>query len=116
MLHLTPALLEGAYELLRLTPPFRRWKLPHADDLEFRITNHVDRFGHYDDRNGRAIANIAVSARHIKTLKSLFELLAHEMVHLHLHRQGKKWDTHGRSFQRFADQVCRHHEFDRSEF
>lgn len=116
MLHLTPALLENSYELLRLTPPFKRWKLPHADDLEFRVTNHADRFGHYDDRDGKAIPNIAVSSRHVKTLLGLFELLAHEMCHLYLHRQGRKWEHHGPSFQRLADQVCRHHGFNREQF
>jgi len=32
-LPLTPATLTAAYEFLRTTPPFKGWKLPHADEV-----------------------------------------------------------------------------------
>lgn len=117
MLHLTPAMLEGTYELLRLTAPFKAWKLPHADELEFRVTNHADRFGHYDDKDGKGWPDISISARHVKNLKTLTEVMAHEMVHI---RQSQGTISpvmdHGREFMRLADQVCRRHGFDRAVF
>lgn len=40
-LHLTLEMLEGAYEYLRTTPPFRRWKLPPGADIEFHVTTCI---------------------------------------------------------------------------
>ena len=36
-LTLTPDMLESAYEYLRVSPPFCRWGLPHADHVMFRV-------------------------------------------------------------------------------
>ena len=36
-MQITPELLEASYELLRSMPPFKRWKLPHADNVVFRV-------------------------------------------------------------------------------
>src|SRR5215475_4729604 len=49
-LHLTPEALENAYEYLRATLPFRRWNLPHADELVFRVMGARDRYGHFKGR------------------------------------------------------------------
>jgi hypothetical protein len=113
VLHLTPELLEATYELLRLTPPFKGWKLPHSDDLAFRVSKGVDNCGIFACWNGRRkFPHIAISATHTKTLCQLTETMAHEMVHLQEFRLGKgKWNSnHGRVFKRLAKQVCRHHE------
>ena len=48
-LRLTPEILEGAYEFLRATPPFRGWRLPHADEVEFVVSRHR----HNNARRGR---------------------------------------------------------------
>ena len=46
-LTLTPEMLEGAYEYLRVSPPFCSWGLPHADQVMFRVLGARDRFGHF---------------------------------------------------------------------
>lgn len=119
-LHLTPEILEASYELLRATPPFRRWKLPHADDLEFRVTNHAGVFAsfHFDDeRAGRE--RIHVSARHVKNLPLLLQTLAHEMCHLReaaISRRKAGRANHGVAFKRLAAQVCKSHDFNPETF
>jgi len=53
-LTLTPEMLEGAYEYLRVSPPFSRWGLPHADHVMFRVLGAKDRFGHFRGRHRKA--------------------------------------------------------------
>lgn len=112
-LRLTPAKLIAAYEYLRSTEPFNRLKLPDPDDLEFRVTSHVDRFGHFDDRDGKyPYPNISISAVHVRTGLMLLETAAHEMVHIARFVSGDRgWESHGPKFKRLAKQVCRVHGF-----
>lgn len=109
-LHITPEMARAAYELLRTTPPFKRWKLPPAEEVEFRVTT---------SRKVAAIAfkgpqghRIDVSARHNGTLATLVMTVAHEMVHF---RQTEKAE-HGAEYRRLARQVCRHHTWDEKLF
>lgn len=125
-LRLTPEVLEAAYEFLRITSPFKGWSLPHADDLEFRVTRHADRWGHFDDGESEARALgkskpkasprpytcIAVSEIHVTNSLILLETMAHEMCHLHQHLIGSKaWPHHGPQFRALARRVCQVHGF-----
>ena len=110
-LHLTPAMMEQAWEFFRVTPPFNRWNLPHADEVKFRVTQHRDRSGQYHYSDGTIdISN----AKHGHT-NSFIVTMAHEMVHYHLARKGVRTD-HGAEFQRCAAMVCKHHGFDPQAF
>lgn len=117
-LHMTPELMEAAYDRLRMTPPFKGWNLPSPDDLAFHVKDYKDRFGHFQDMDGTGWKNITVSSRHVRSLYTLDEVMAHEMCHV------REWQLlgnrfkgdHGPRFRRLADQVCRHHGFDRSRF
>jgi len=42
MLPLTPQMCAAVYDCLREFPPFSRWKLPPADEIEFRCTARND--------------------------------------------------------------------------
>lgn len=113
-LHLEPDNLVDAYEMLRKTLPFRRWRLPHSDTLEFRILTTKERCGHFREaENG--IHEIAISASRVKDLIELLKVMGHEMVHL---RQAilKHRDNHGASFERLGKSVCRRHDFDWETF
>ena len=56
-LHLTPDLLEGAYEYLRLSPPFREWRLPDGDhDLKPRKASGRTLADNLDEATGRVAA------------------------------------------------------------
>ena len=108
-LHLTPEILRAAYEYLRACPPFNRWKLPQADEVEFHVTRHTDRRGDCEATvDGHCVR---ISAALIGRTSSLMETLAHEMIHVRLDRKGVR-SHHGRDFQRCAAQVCRYHGFD----
>lgn len=111
-MHLTPTMLEAAYEYLKTTPPFRRWKLPSADHVEFRVTRDQNVLGYYQphDKDGRHI--VGISAAKIDRTETLMETMAHEMVHLrqHLTRSASN-GGHNVEFQRIGAQVCKQHGF-----
>lgn len=116
MLHLTPDMLDATYELLRLTPPFKSWRLPPADELEFRATNMKGQDQAYCHHDGTRHV-IAIATNRHRTLASLTATMGHEMVHLHLDlAYPRDRAHHGRRFQRCADMVCRIHSLDRGQF
>lgn len=115
-LRLTPENLPAAYEYLRACEPFSAWKLPHADDLEFRVTRHKDRFGHFDDKDGKKkFPDISISEVHVKTTATLMETMSHELIHLKDYLDGKPI-SHGVAFKRRAARVCKAHGFDPKVF
>lgn len=114
-------MLAGAYEYLRASEPFCRWKLPHAeesDEVGFYVTGHRDRFGHMhgDKRSPNAI--IAVSESCVGSSIKLIEIMGHEMIHLYQHRQRTETagTMHNAEFKRLAREVCRIHMFDFKAF
>lgn len=119
MLHLTPEMLEAAYEYLRTTPPFNKWRLPDTDSIEFHVIKpRADLLADYQwwAVDGEiAHHRIRVSVKHGK-FKELIESMAHEMCHMRQRLMNTTYATHGRVFKRLAAQVCRHHGFDEKMF
>jgi hypothetical protein len=112
----TPDTLEATYRRLLTTLPFRRWKLPHPDKIDFVVSLHRDRCAHhraYADKSGRH--EIAISARKVKTLAFLDECMAHEMVHIRQDQLGMR-DEHGAGFKGLAKLVCRRHGWNHATF
>lgn len=111
-LHLTPAMMEATYDLLRATAPFRRWKLPEADDVIFCVQT-MQAHANFRMRAGKHC--YTVNPQKTYTLRTLVEHMAHEMCH---GRQEliKARDTHGATFRRMRAQVCAHHGFDPGTF
>lgn len=110
-MHLTPSMLEAAYEYLRTTPPFNRWKLPHADEIEFAITRHRDRRG--DCRaEPRVSARIRISTYYIYTTDELMAVMAHEMCHLHV----TSGPDHGSGWRAAARSTCNQHGWELDTF
>lgn len=108
-LPLDPAMLEAAYEYLRATPPFRRWKLPPGEEIEFHVIASQGLRGRcVGDRQDHSIA---ISAGTIGHTLSLMMAMAHEMIHVRDNLAGIR-AHHGSSFRRGAVQVCRYHGFD----
>lgn len=114
-LHPTPDMLEDVYETMRKTAPFKRWKLPHADDLEFHVSNRIDCFGQFVTEGAKR--TIEISCVTVRSWGKLFATMGHEMCHLRENQLGVRSKyAHGRVFQKLADQVCRLQGFDRGEF
>ena len=112
-LPLTPHMLAAAYDFLRECPPFKGWKLPDSDAVQFHVTRHRDRYA--DHNTVRTEHVIRVSSYHTKTTDSLMQAIAHELIHA---RQAQTHDRgiHGPSFRRAAVQVCRAHGWDMKGF
>ena len=118
-LPLTPEMLATAYDYLRITPPFSRWKLPESEDVKFTINKKLkSKFAQYQwDGKQHTVTMSAASIGHTHTL---FEALSHEMCHMYLEEMG--WEsrgnenTHNAAFRKFAAQVCKYHGFDPKAF
>ena len=120
-LHLTPELLEAAYEYLRHAPPFRGWNLPEPDQILFRVMGARDRFGHFRGRHTRArgadsFSEIAISAGMVRSTDMLMATMAHEMIHLYQDETGTARGHHNPKFLKRAKRVCRIHGFDPESF
>jgi hypothetical protein len=118
-LRLTPELMEGAYEFLRLTPPFKNWQLPHADEVEFVVSRHRFHVGYH--RGIRRLVRsheIGISEHCVGHTNTLLRTLAHEMIHQHQQRRRSETPNteHNAEFRRLARLVCRHHGWDEKEF
>ena len=116
-LTLTPEMLEGAYEYLRVSPPFSRWGLPHADHVMFRVLGAKDRFGHFRGRHKKAsgddgFSEIAISAGLVRSTDLLLSTMAHEMIHLYQDETGTARGHHNPKFLKLAKRVCAIHGFD----
>jgi hypothetical protein len=123
-MHITPEMCRAAYEYLRTTPPFKRWKLPDGDEVEFfvdlqkkprhkdQLVAHIDYF-----KDGRFRITVTLWN---DTTDLLMHTMAHEMCHMRqavlkpMDRNGSY--GHGKDFQKMADQVCRQHGFNRDLF
>lgn len=110
-MRLTPHVLEGAYTFLCQAPPFNRWKLPEADEVEFRVSGFSDCYANYGP-TADGTPCISVSHRRVGHLRTLIETIAHEMVHLHLDLKGVRGGEHGREFMRCWCLVAKHLGFD----
>ena len=108
-MHLSPAILERAYDFLRSTAPFSDWDLPEADEVEFHIHRHRDqRYGDYAFKSGRHIIRLSDRAHHNYTI--MLQTMAHEMGHLHQRQtdcKARPTKTHGFKFERLMRRVGR---------
>ncbi len=113
---LTPEMLHHAYEYLRCQKPFSGWRLPPASTVKFSVKKHRDRFAHHQLING--VHHIVFSSRFVGRHSMVLATMAHEMIHVY-HEVSCENPTnpHGKTFQRFADRICKIHEdFDRLTF
>lgn len=117
-LRLTHENLPAAYEYLRACEPFRRWKLPEADEIGFKVTRHKDRYGHLHGDIRSPNADIAISERCVGSTAKLLQIMAHEMIHLkqHVEKTETSNTQHNAEFRRLAKAVCREHMFDFKDF
>ena len=112
-LPLTKDLLRGAYDFLRMTPPFKKWKLPPGEIVKFVVTRSPTVQG--DHILVKGVHTIRVSCKKVGATSTLMELMAHEMVHVKCDRDGVK-SEHGADFKRAARLVCKYHGFDEASF
>lgn len=115
-LHLTPAMLERAYNYLRVTPPFDRMKLPDADHVEFVVTASPGYMGMWSVDAGQQ--RITISSERVGQTDTLMSVMAHEMIHAHQHetRTDSSRSEHNAAFRKMATKVCVLHGWDERAF
>lgn len=104
---LTPEILAASYSYLRLTLPFRRWKLPPPEEVIFRVYKSSYTYGTAWKERNRPVYGISISNELANCTGAFIETMAHEMVHLYLH----PYHGHGAKFDKAARLVCKHHGF-----
>ncbi len=118
-LRLTPEVMEGAYEFLRLTPPFKNWRLPHADEVEFVVSRHRGYVGYHRGIRRKVRSHeIGISEICVGHTNTLLRTMAHEMIHQHQQRTRTETPNaeHNAEFLRLAKITCRYHGWDEKEF
>ena len=112
---LNSEMLAHAYDYLACQPPFSKWNLPHSEDVKFSVIRKRDRFAHYQKIGD--VHHIVFSTRYVGRHEVLISTMAHELIHLHMSASCMSTrDPHGKAFQKFADRICKLHEFDRLVF
>lgn len=114
--HFSPDDLRAVYELQRRLRPFKGWRLPPGDEIEFHFVKMRGQDQADCHHNGRRHVIRIASNKH-RTLPAVIATMQHEMIHLYLDRvypQDKA--HHGRRFQVRADIVCKIHGWDRGQF
>lgn len=111
--HLDPHMMAAAYDYFLASKPFKHWRLPPSDEVEFHVTQHRDIYGDHIVKDGKHI--IRISCTNVNTTLYLMEVMAHEMVHAYCDRRGVR-AVHGPEWHAASDKVCRYHGFDRKSF
>ncbi len=94
-LPLSPDLIAGAYEFLRLTPPFRGWRLPHADDVEFVVSRHRTHVAYHRGLRRKVRSHeIGISEVCVGHTDTLLRAMAHEMIHQYQQRARSETPPH----------------------
>jgi len=105
-MHITPEACAAVYDMLRHFRPFKAWKLPPGEEVEFRVRkiNHYGEVTNYV-RTDELI--MWISDKRHPTLNDLAMTVAHEMCHVRQHFNGQKRLGHGPAFQRMAKTICK---------
>lgn len=112
---LNAEMLAHAYDYLICQKPFSLWNLPPSEDIKFSVSKQKDRFAHHQMIGG--VHHIVFSSRFVGRHELLISTMAHELIHVHQeHSCINSRNPHGKAFQRFADRICKIHEFDRLNF
>jgi hypothetical protein len=118
-LKLSPELIAAAYEFLRVTAPFRSWRLPPAGEVEFVVSRHRFAVGyHRGARRKTRSHEIGISEVCVGHTNTLLRTMAHEMIHQYQQRARSETahTEHNAEFVRLARLVCRYHGWDEREF
>ena len=108
-------MLAAAYEFIRTSQPFKGWKLPEADAVQFTVNAHKYWFGSHQ---GGPTCHITISEATVGHTSTLIRVMAHEMIHAYqyLNDLESRSTHHNADFRRRAAIVSREHGFDEKAF
>jgi hypothetical protein len=109
-MHLTPESLAAMYELVRVLPPFSKWNLPDAEDVEFHVSGFRNRNGDYSADPH----TIRLSIHSTDHIGKALEVMAHEMLHMAQHLKGSETANtiHNADFRRTWGKIARMYGWD----
>ena len=119
MLPLKPDIIAAMYSCLRLMPPFSRWRLPPAEEIEFRVNKQRDTMGEYSRYIRTSDHIVTISSATIGHFSTLAAVVSHEMIHLKQaidKTESRRLSVHNVEFRRLARQVCKLHGWDYKAF
>lgn len=93
---------KAVYKMLRELPPFNKYKLPTASEIEFIVVDDPAMYGQYQPEPHC----ITISSAKQSYLQTLEKTMAHEMVHLILYLQGKRYELHNKNFYKLTYQIA----------
>lgn len=99
-LKVSEGLLRAAYEFVRATDPKFWRKLPHADEVDFKVIKSKTHFG---DCDGEALR--VSSAKHSHAV-TILATVSHEMAHMLDFIEGGD-GAHGVKFHKLARRICK---------
>jgi hypothetical protein len=118
-LRLSATVIAGAYEFLRLTAPFKSWRLPPAEEVDFVVSRHRFNVGYHRGLRRKVRSHeIGISEVCVGHTNTLLRTVAHEMIHQYQQRSRTETPNteHNAEFTRLGKIVCRHHGWDEKEF
>lgn len=115
--HVTHEICVAAYDLIRACPPFKSWKLPPGEEVEFHIISSTTHSADYMFLKSKNVHRIRINEKWTGTLWKLILNLMHEMCHMK-HEVDCPNDQahHGKRFQKLAQTVCKIHILDIKSF
>ena len=117
-LALTPHLAAAVYDCLREFPPFKRMKLPPADEVEFRIVADKTLHGWHNSTRKKGQHIIAISAGGVGQFATLVRITGHEMIHLYqyISKTTTANTEHNAQFNRVSKRACKLFDWDYAAF
>ena len=103
--------IKAMYTLFCKLPPFDKFELPLASKIEWTIIDDRELCGSYSPEPHCITVSIA---RH-SHFTSICKTLLHEMVHMVMYLQGKKYELHNKTFYKHVDKICSIYGFDPKE-
>jgi len=93
---------KAVYRMLRELPPFNKYELPTPSEIEFLVVDDPAMYGQYQPEPHC----ITISSAKQSYLQTLEKTMAHEMVHLILYLQGKRYELHNKNFYKLTYQIA----------
>jgi Zn-dependent peptidase ImmA (M78 family) len=88
--------------MLRHLPPFNKYELPRPSEIEFVVVDDFALYGQYTPEPHC----ITISTARQSHLQTFERTMAHEMVHMILYLQGKRYELHNKNFYKLIYQIA----------
>ncbi len=94
--------IRAMYAMFTKLPPFNKYQLPRPSEIEFVVVNDPEMYGSYSPQP-HCITISTAKCSHLVTME---KTMAHEMVHLILYLQGKRYELHNKNFHKLTYQIA----------